>query len=55
MSETLLEREELTNWQKSQVALQLVEAIDRVAAVARESGFSSVGVMLEMARDLGAV
>jgi hypothetical protein len=52
MSETLPEREELTEWQKSQVALQLMEAIDRVAAIARESGFSSVGVMLEMARDL---
>jgi hypothetical protein len=43
---------ELTSWQRSQTALQLAEAIDRVAAIARESGFASVAVMLEMARDL---
>ena len=35
-----------------QAALQLAEAIDRVAAIARDSGFPSVGLMLEMARDL---
>ena len=46
------EPQELGNWQKSQAARQLAEAIDAVAAIAREQGFRSVGVMLEMARDL---
>ena len=52
MNGAINEPDELRKWQRSQEALQLAEAIDRVAAIARESGFSSVGVMLEMARDL---
>jgi hypothetical protein len=52
MNETVPEPEELSNWQKSQVALQLVETIERVAAIARENGFPAVAVMLEMTRDL---
>ena len=39
-------------WQRSQAALQIAEAIEQVAAIARDSGFPSVGVMLDMARDL---
>ena len=49
---TMNEPEKLTNWKRAQAALQLAEAIDRVAAIARDSGFPSVGLMLEMARDL---
>ena len=46
------EPKELRNWQKSQAALQLAEAIDAIAAIAREQGFRTVGVMLDMAKDL---
>ena len=52
MNGAINEPDELRKWQRSQEALQLAEAIDRVAAIARESGLPSVGVMLEMARDL---
>jgi hypothetical protein len=46
------EPEELKGRQRSQAALQIAEAIEQVAAIARDSGFPSVGVMLDMARDL---
>src|SRR5215207_1257184 len=39
---------------KGEIANQVAKAIDRVAALARENGFSSVANMLDMASFLGA-
>ena len=43
---------EWRRYTKAQEAEQLARAIDDIARFARENGFPSVGVMLDMARDL---
>ena len=43
---------EWRRYTKAQLAEQLARAIDDIAGRARENGFPSVGVMLDMARDL---
>jgi hypothetical protein len=43
---------EWRRYTKAQLAEQLARAIDDIAGFARENGFPSVGVMLDMARDL---
>ena len=43
---------EWRRYTKAQLAEQLAKAIDDIAGFARQNGFPSVGVMLDMARDL---
>jgi hypothetical protein len=55
VSETMNEISEGAEWRrytKAQLAEQLAKAIDDIAGFARQNGFPSVGVMLDMARDL---